>query len=77
MRCPVCDEPCEFVHWKVRIPSPRRPKEWAAFWDKYRAEKALLDAHARGDVHEPVVLEVLNLTLRPDRPTLSPDPPGR
>ena len=65
VRCPTCGSECEYVHWKTRIPSPRRPKVWAEFWDKYRAEKATLDAFHRGELREQVRLELLNMVLDP------------
>jgi DNA-directed RNA polymerase subunit RPC12/RpoP len=65
VRCPTCGEECEYVHWKIRIPSPRRPKRWAEFWAKYRAEKALLDAFHRGELRERVRLELLKMELHP------------
>jgi hypothetical protein len=61
--CPKCRADCEFVHWKIRIPSPKRPKEWERFWRKYRAEKALLAAHPRGELQGDVTLELLNMVL--------------
>ncbi len=63
--CPRCHGECEYVHWKIRIPSPRQPKVWDEFWSKYREEKALLDAHRRGDLRHPVTLELLNMHLHP------------
>jgi len=65
LQCPTCQAACENVHWKIRIPSPKRPKVWAAFWTKYRAEKALLDAFHRGELKESVRLELLNMELHP------------
>ena len=61
--CPMCQEACEYVHWKIRIPSPKRPKAWERFWEKYRAEKALLEAYYRGKLREDVTLELLNMVL--------------
>jgi hypothetical protein len=63
-RCPTCQTACEYVHWKIRIPSPKRPKEWERFWDKYRAEKALLESFHRGELREDVTLELLKMVLR-------------
>jgi hypothetical protein len=54
LACPHCHQPCEYVHLKIRVPSPRRVKEWTAFWAAYRAEKALLDASYRGELRETV-----------------------
>jgi hypothetical protein len=63
LRCPNCQGECEYVHWKIRIPSPKRKKAWDGFWAKYRAEKALLQAHYRGELRETVRLELLNVVL--------------
>jgi len=63
MRCPTCGVACEYIHWKIRIPSPKRTKAWAVFWAKYRAEKALLDAFHRGELRERVRLEMHNMVL--------------
>lgn len=75
--CPSCKASCEFVHWKVRIPSPRRPRAWRRFWDEYRAEKALLDRHRRGELREGVLLKILNLSLHVARPHPVPGPRGK
>jgi hypothetical protein len=64
------------VHWKTRLPSPRRAKEWDEFWAKYRAEKALLDAFHRGELHESVTLELLNMQLHVEAPSAAPDRGG-
>jgi len=61
--CPTCGAGCEYVHWKIRIPSPKRAKAWAEFWTQYRAEKALLEAHGRGELRETVRLKLLNMEL--------------
>ena len=63
LRCPTCQEACEYVDWKIRIPSPKWSKAWVQFWTKYRAEKALLDAWHRGDLRESVQLELLKMVL--------------
>jgi len=47
------------------VPSPRRVKEWEAFWAAYRAEKAVLAAYHRGELRETVELPLLNLVLHP------------
>ena len=64
VECPQCHLPCEYVHWKMRVPSPRRAKTWDEFWVKYRAEKALLAAFRRGELRESTRLELLNMQLR-------------
>jgi hypothetical protein len=61
---PACKELCEYVHWKILVPSPSRRKTWDQFWDKYRAEKKLLDSFNRGELQESVTLELLNMVLK-------------
>jgi hypothetical protein len=61
--CPTCHGPCEYVHWKIRVPSPQRIKAWDEFWSKYKAEKSLLDMFHRGELREDVTLELLNMQL--------------
>ena len=63
LRCPTCKEECEYIHWKIRIPSPKRPKVWKEFRVKYRAEVALLKAFHRGELREDVRLDLLNMIL--------------
>jgi hypothetical protein len=63
VECPTCHEPCEYVHWKIRVPSPKRIKAWDEFWSKYNAEKSLLDAFHRGELRHDVTLELLNMQL--------------
>ena len=67
MICPICGETCEYVDWKIRIPSPKRVKQWDEFWETYKAEKRLLaDFHANPNAEE-VKLELLNLQLTKKR----------
>ena len=61
--CSRCNQKCEFVDWKIRIPSPKKQKEWRKFWDDYRREKAVLEAHRSGHRVETTELEILNLRL--------------
>jgi hypothetical protein len=63
--CALCQEACEYVHWKIHIPSPSKPKAWKEFWEKYRAEKLVLDRYQRGEQSEEVHLEILNMHLIP------------
>lgn len=63
VNCSSCHEPCEYVHWKMRVPSPKREKAWDEFWAKYKAEKALLEAFYRGKLRQDVTLELLNMQL--------------
>lgn len=66
VQCPTCGGVCEFVHWKIRIPSPRKRKAWDEFWRQYKAEKAILHAHRRGELRESVQLKLLNMVLTVD-----------
>jgi hypothetical protein len=68
LECPGCHGPCEYVHWKIRVPSPKRTKAWEEFWAKYKVEKALLDAFHRGELRQDVKLELLNVQLHVTEP---------
>jgi hypothetical protein len=61
--CALCHKPCEYVHWKIHIPSPKRKKEWRAFWEQYREEKRLLAQHYRGGRMKATHLPLLNMRL--------------
>ena len=63
LNCSICHSPCEYVEWKIHIPSPKRRKAWDEFWKKYRAELKLVDAFNRGELRKSVSLELLNRTL--------------
>ncbi len=65
LQCPKCRESCQYVHRKIRIPSPRRAKAWECFRAKYRAEKALLETFRRDELREVVNVELLNMELHP------------
>jgi len=65
VECPTCHQPCEYVHWKIRIPSPKKRKAWDEFWENYRKEKPVLDAFNRGELRESVTLDLLNMRLDP------------
>ena len=60
LECPTCHAACEYVHWKIRIPSPKRTKAWDEFWVKYRAEKALVAEFGRDKSIKEITLELLN-----------------
>ena len=62
--CPVCATPCEYVHWKIRIPSPKREKEWNQFWELYLHEKRLIAEFLRDKSIKSVTLNLLNQQLR-------------
>ena len=65
--CALCHDPCEYVHWKIHIPSPRKPKAWQEFWEKYRAEKEILERHHAGTLNEEIHLDILNMRLIPKK----------
>ena len=58
--CPTCHAACEYVHWKIRIPSPKRTKAWDEFWTKYWTEKALIAEFERDKSIKDIRLELLN-----------------
>lgn len=60
VKCSVCGQECESVHWKIHIPSPRKKKEWLEFWTIYRREKRLLDEFQRDPRIKEVTLALLN-----------------
>jgi len=71
--CSVCGRPCEYVDWKLHIPSPKKVKEWDAFWTQYLFEKrAILRFEADTNVRE-ITLPLLNQKLV--RTPLKPRPP--
>ena len=61
--CSLCGQPCEYVHWKIHIPSPKKRKEWEAFWTEYRAEKRLLERFRTNPKLKRVSLRILNQEL--------------
>ena len=66
VKCSLCGQDCESVHWKIRIPSPTKKKEWLAFWTAYRREKGLLEQFQRDPRIKEITLEILNQRwLRP------------
>jgi hypothetical protein len=62
--CPTCHAACEYVHWKIRIPSPKREKEWDRFWETYLREKARIVEFLRDTSIKSVTLDLLNQHLR-------------
>lgn len=60
MGCPICHQACEYVHWKIRIPSPKRKRQWKLFWNKYKAEKRLLEEFQRDPTTKVIELDILN-----------------
>lgn len=62
--CPQCKGPCEYVHWKIRVPSPKRVRAWNAFWKTYLAEKALLAEFEKNPTMKQAKLVLLNQRLK-------------
>lgn len=58
--CPICHDVCESVHSKIRIPSPKRARQWRIFWEKYRAEKRLLRRFLDDPSIKELELDLLN-----------------
>ena len=58
--CSICRSPCEYVHWKLHIPSPRKKKEWSEFWAVYRREKRLIEQFQKDSRIKEITLELLN-----------------
>ena len=61
--CPNCKNTCEYVDWKIHIPSPKRKKEWDSFWEKYLIERRILKNFFRYGSKKSVKLEILNMYL--------------
>jgi len=47
IKCPTCGDKCEYVDKKIRIPSPKKKKEWRIFWEQYRKEIRLIEEFKR------------------------------
>src|SRR5579885_1416069 len=73
VRCAICSNFCEYVHWKIRVPSPKNRKTWEKFWLRYKAEKRLLAEYHASGRRMSVHLEILNLDL----PAMERDSQGR
>jgi len=67
--CAICRKECEYVHWKIHLPSPKKKKEWSAFWEIYLLEKNKLDKWNIDGSIEVIKLDLLNMTLHPKRKT--------
>ena len=61
--CAICRQPCEYVHWKLHIPSPKKKREWTDFWTRYRHEKLLIEEFRTNPNLKQVDLELLNQRL--------------
>ena len=62
--CPKCKANCEYVHWKIHIPSPKNAKRWDAFWRLYRNEKRQIEEFLRDASIKAITLKLLNQSLR-------------
>jgi hypothetical protein len=58
--CSLCGAPCEDMHWKLRIPSPKKKKDWIEFWTTYRREKRLIEEFQNNPKIQEITLELLN-----------------
>ncbi|AUM13038.1 hypothetical protein Kalk_11660 [Ketobacter alkanivorans] len=65
VKCATCGKVCEYVHWKVRVPSPKKEKDWKKFWAAYLKEKALLEKYYNDESVEEITLDILNMRLIP------------
>jgi len=65
--CAICRNECEYVHWKVRVPSPKNEKEWRRFWSIYLSEKQALVKFYNDELIEEITLDILNMKLMPKR----------
>lgn len=65
VKCAGCGEPCEYVHRKMRVPSPKKAKQWRQFWALYLQEKAELERCFRDGTVEVVELDLLNMRIHP------------
>ena len=67
IKCPTCGDKCEYVHKKVRIPSPKRKKEWRIFWEQYRKEVRLIEEFRNNPNIKEIKLDILNQVWVKDR----------
>ena len=58
--CARCGRSCEYVHWKLHIPSPRKRKEWDEFWTQYLFEKREIRRFEEDETVEEITLPLLN-----------------
>jgi hypothetical protein len=59
----ICQKPCEYVHWKIRVPSTKRRKQWETFWIQYLDKKQRLAQYYANGSKGPLKLELLNMDL--------------
>lgn len=60
VNCPLCGSKCEYVHKKIRIPSPKHKKKWKIFWTQYRKELRLLEEFRNNPHIKEIKLDILN-----------------
>ena len=63
VQCAISHRPCEYVHWKIRVPSPKHRKQWEKFWVQYLDEKQRLAEYYANGRKGPLKLELLNMEL--------------
>jgi hypothetical protein len=63
VKCALCKKECEYVHWKIHIPSPKNRKIWNQFWKDYTLEKQILNDFSNGKHIENTTLKILNMNL--------------
>lgn len=68
--CAICGNECEYVHWKIHVPSPKKVKEWKQFWTLYRKEKQLLEQWQQDQTIDAIKLDILNMKLWPRKKRL-------
>lgn len=61
--CALCGQVCEYVHWKLHIPSPKKEREWAAFWAQYLHEKQMIERFNSDPNLKLIELPLLNQRL--------------
>ncbi|MBK8036736.1 MAG: hypothetical protein IPK22_06305 [Verrucomicrobiaceae bacterium] len=58
--CALCGQACEYVHWKLHIPSPKKTREWKEFWTQYLHEKNLIAQFHADPTLKQIDLPLLN-----------------
>lgn len=62
--CPLCGRESIRVHWKLRVPAPRKKKKWDAFWSQYLFELRQIEQF-RSDINiQEIQLPLLNMKFR-------------
>ncbi|MBU8977387.1 hypothetical protein JI752_014655 [Lysobacter sp. MMG2] len=63
--CPSCRSDCIRVHWKLRVPAPRKRRKWDRFWAQYLLERRTIALFHDGQLNDEVYLPLLNRRLIP------------